>query len=148
MTWLLVLYIRSILEQSCQVWHSGLTLENITDLEWVQKNALKIILKEEYFNYENALEKTNLESLYDRRTNLCLKFAKACTKSTQVKDLFPENKQPDLNLRFPEKYQVTMARTYRLKDSAVPYMQRLLNEDFLIKKRRRESRKSCCAYYM
>ena len=32
-----VLYIRSILEQLCQVWHSGLTLENLTDLERVQK---------------------------------------------------------------------------------------------------------------
>ena len=133
-----VLYIRSILEQLCQVWHSGLTLENITDLERVQKNALKIILKEEYFSYEKALEKTNLESLYDRRITLCLKFAKACTKSTQVKDLFPENKQADLNFRFPEKYQVTMARTDRLKDSAVPYMQRLLNDDF----RNREKKRS------
>ena len=36
-----VLYIRSILEQSCQVWHSGLTLDNIMDLERVQKNAFK-----------------------------------------------------------------------------------------------------------
>ena len=38
------LYIRSILEQSCQVWHSSLTQENRQDLERVQKNALKIIL--------------------------------------------------------------------------------------------------------
>ena len=39
-----VLYIRSILEQSSQVWHSSLTLENFQDLERVQKNAHKIIL--------------------------------------------------------------------------------------------------------
>ena len=32
-----VLYIRSILEQSCQVWHSSLTLENTTDLERIKK---------------------------------------------------------------------------------------------------------------
>ena len=43
-----VLYIRSILEQSCQVWHSSLSLENLQDLERVQKNALKIILQDEY----------------------------------------------------------------------------------------------------
>ena len=33
-----ILYIRSVLEQSCQVWHSRLTFENLTDLERVQKN--------------------------------------------------------------------------------------------------------------
>jgi hypothetical protein len=40
-----VSYIRSILEQSCTVWHSSLTLENIDDLERVQKSAMRIILK-------------------------------------------------------------------------------------------------------
>ena len=50
-----ILYIRSVLEQSCQVWHSSLTFENMTDIERVQKNALKIILKEEYITYEHAL---------------------------------------------------------------------------------------------
>ena len=32
-----MLYIRSILEQSCVVWHSSLTEENVLDLERVQK---------------------------------------------------------------------------------------------------------------
>ena len=48
-----ILYIRSHLEQSCQVWHSSLNLENITDLERVQKNACRIILQEEYVSYAN-----------------------------------------------------------------------------------------------
>ena len=50
-----ILYVRSILEQSCQVWHSSLTLQNFQDLECVQKNALKIILQEDYLSYSNAL---------------------------------------------------------------------------------------------
>ena len=50
-----ILYIRSHLEQSCQVWHSSLNLENITDLERVKKNACRIILQEEYVSYANAL---------------------------------------------------------------------------------------------
>ena len=37
-------YIRSILEQSCVVWHSSLTEENVFDLERFQKAAIKIIL--------------------------------------------------------------------------------------------------------
>ena len=32
-----ILYIRSVLEQSCQMWHSSLTFENLTDIERVQK---------------------------------------------------------------------------------------------------------------
>ena len=40
-------YIRSIVEQSCTVWHSRLTQENIEDLERIQKSALRIIMKEE-----------------------------------------------------------------------------------------------------
>ena len=35
-----VLYVRSILEQSCVVWHSSLTIENSDDLERVQKAAI------------------------------------------------------------------------------------------------------------
>ena len=37
-----ILYIRSLLEQSCTVWHSGLTEENCQDLERIKKTALKI----------------------------------------------------------------------------------------------------------
>ena len=43
-------YIRSILEQSCTVWNSGLTEENVKDIERVQKSALKLILAEKYKN--------------------------------------------------------------------------------------------------
>ena len=64
-----VLYIRSILEQSCHVWHSSLTLEITTELERVQKNSLKIILQQEYSTYEKALEHLNIDSLYDRRNS-------------------------------------------------------------------------------
>ena len=34
-------YVRSILEQSCQVWHSNLTQEDSENLERVQKSALR-----------------------------------------------------------------------------------------------------------
>ena len=47
-------YIRSLVEQSSNVWHSSLTNENVVDLERVQKIALKIILKDKYKTYENA----------------------------------------------------------------------------------------------
>ena len=48
-------YIRSILEQSCVVWHGSLTKENKSDIERIQKNSFRIILKDKYINYEQAL---------------------------------------------------------------------------------------------
>ena len=85
-------YIRSILEQSCQVWHFSLTKENSEDLERVQKNALKIVLGNKYIDYESSLNELNLRALYVRRESLCLKFAQKCTENSKTKDIFPENK--------------------------------------------------------
>ena len=70
-----ILYIRSILEQSCVVWHSSLTAENAQELERIQKAAVRIILGKNFENYEEALEKIDLQPLNVRRDDLCLKFA-------------------------------------------------------------------------
>ena len=88
-----IAYIRSILEQSCTVWNSGLTEENARDIERVQKSALKLILAEKYQNYENALNILELETLEDRRKNLCLEFAKKCLKNEKMKSLLGENEK-------------------------------------------------------
>ena len=50
-----ILHIRSILEQSCVVWHSSLTEENVLDLERVQKAAIRLKLGEKYKNYEEQI---------------------------------------------------------------------------------------------
>ena len=47
-----VLFVRSLLEQSATVWHSSLTQQNEEELESVQKNAFRIILKNEYQTYK------------------------------------------------------------------------------------------------
>ena len=120
-------YIRSILELSCQVWHSSLTQEDIEDLERVQKSALKIILKEDYDTYDQALETLMLGKLSERREKMCVKFAKNCAQNELTKDLFPLNPADGLETRNKEPYRVLFANTDRLRDSAVPYLQRLLN---------------------
>ena len=120
-------YIRSILEQSCAIWHSRLSQENIEDLERVQKSALKIILKEDYLTYDEALEILMLSKLSERREKQCLKFAKNCSENDLTNELFPLNSVGGSTRRIREKYMVTQANTDRLKDSTVPYLQRLLN---------------------
>ena len=76
-----ILYIRSLVEQACVVWTSSITQQEVYSIERVQKVALRIILKNKYESYENALKFTKLPTLSDRRTKLYLKFAKKCTKN-------------------------------------------------------------------
>ena len=129
-----ILYIRSILEQSCQVWHFSLTEDDKSNLERVQKVALRIILQSEYLNYENALKVLNLDKLEVRRSKLCLKFAKSCVKHPIATKMFPTNKQNVYNVRNPEKFKVQHAKTSRLRDSTIPQLQRALNLDALHQK--------------
>ena len=72
-----ILFVRSLLEQSATVWHSSLSQENIDDLERVQKSACKVILQEKYRGYKNALNTLDIETLAERRTSLCLSFARS-----------------------------------------------------------------------
>ena len=86
-------------------------------------------------NYEDALTKVNLPKLSDRRSELCLKFAKKCTQNEKTEDLFPlKRKVHDMEMREPEKFVVNHANTERLKKSAIPNMQRMLNGNILIKR--------------
>ena len=117
-------YIRSRLEQSATVWHSSLTNENIQDLERVQKNALKIILKNEYNGYKKALKKLNMETLVERRKNLCLKFAIKCTRNKKLCKMFPLNENlHSMKQRVQNKFTVQHANTERLKNYSIISMQ-------------------------
>ena len=125
-----ILFIRSILEQSATVWHSSLTEENISDLERVQKSAIKVILQEKYNGYQNGLAQLGLEDLKSRREQLCLDFAKKCTKNKKLSHMFPiNNKSHDMNTRREDFYKVQHANTGRLQKSPIIYMQKLLNDD-------------------
>ena len=121
------LYIRSVAEQSCVVWGSAITVGEENDLERIQKVALRIILKESYISYSNALSVTSLQTLKSRRIVLMRRFAVKCTKNEFTQDMFPVNPST-VNTRKREKYVVTHAKTDRLANSAIPTMQRLLNK--------------------
>ena len=124
------------MEQSCTIWHSSLTDDNANDLERVQKCALKIILKENYKNYQHALNLLELESLENRREFLCLKFAKKSLKNKKMKSVFiPNIKSHEMNTRNQLNFNINNANTTRLQNSPIIYMQRLLNEDTLAKKK-------------
>ena len=125
-----VLYIRSVAEFSSVVWSSSLTEEDSIAIERIQKIALRIILKEEYTTYENALALMKLPSLKERREKLSLNFALKCTQNDKTVDMFPLAERT-ICTRNKEIYDVTFARTDLLKNSAIPHMQRQLNEHLL-----------------
>ena len=124
-----ILFVRSLLEQSATVWHSSLSQQNISDLERVQKSAMKIILGNKYTGYKKSLLKLDILSLSDRREQLCLQFALKCTRNPRTKHMFSENmKIHEILTRKPQKYFVQHANTTKLQNSSIIYMQHLLNE--------------------
>ena len=109
-----ILFIRSILEQSATVWHSSISEENKSDLERVQKTALKVILDQRYKSYRNALNTLNLESLNDRREKLCLTFAQRTLKHQTMRKMCPVNeKTHEMNARNPSNLKFNL---HTLKD--------------------------------
>ena len=81
------LFVRSSAEYCAVVLHSSLTQEQSNKIENIQKTSLKIILGDNFIDYEAACEITGLRKLLDRRQTRLLAFAKKCI-------------QHPLNLRF------------------------------------------------
>ena len=126
-----ILYIRSVVEYCSVVWHSTLTKQQNQNIENIQKLSLKIILGQEYSSYESALECTGLESLSQRRENRCLKFALQSLTHPIHRKMFPVNPQILNNqhaTRNTEHFMVNKAKLESYKQSAIPYMQRMLNK--------------------
>ena len=122
------MFIRSRLETAVAVWHSGLTLEQTANLERVQKQAMRVIFKKQFSNYQNSLKTLKLDTLEIRRQKLNLKFAKGCLKIDKLSSMFPLNEiQHNMEKRCNEKFKVNHARTERYRHSTIPYLQRLLN---------------------
>ena len=110
----------------------ALTKENALDLERVQKAAIRLILGEKYENYEDGLLRANLESLKERREKLCKTFAIKCMKSEnpRINNIFSKKKiKHGMDLRKYEKFEIKFAKTNRLKNSSIPFMQRILNSE-------------------
>ena len=123
-------FCRSILEQSCVLWDSGLTAENRRDLERTQKTFARLVLEEDFKNYKQALIILQIPTLQDRRKELTLRFAKTGIMDGTLTDLFPKKrKNHSMKTRKGNTYKVTHANTSRFQNSAVITMQRMLNEE-------------------
>ena len=73
-----------------------------------------------YKTYKESLKMLTLDSLERRREKLCLQFAKKCTTNENFKNMFPLNKtNHKMTLRNQKKFR-----------SAIPYMRKLLDDEF------------------
>ena len=126
-----ILYIRSVLEYCSVLWHSTLTGDQSQNLEKVQKTCLKVILGSQYENYTLALDTCGLQLLSERREARCLKFGLKCLVHPVHHRMFPVNPQvltDPYDTRSQEHFVVNKAKTDSYKLSAIPYIQRKLND--------------------
>ena len=126
-----MLYVRSLIEYCSVVWHSTLKAEKSQKLENVQKICIKVILGENYTGYDDALEYCGLDSLSVRREKKCLNFGLKSLLHPIHSEMFPVNQQTLTNQdrnRDSEHFRVNWAKSDSYKSSAIPYIQRILNE--------------------
>ena len=117
---------RSVLEMAVPAWSPGLTKTNANQIERVQKTACAIMLGEKYTSYENALNVLEMETLSDRRSALCLGFAKKAYISEKFQLWFAEDGDNVTDFQLHD----VKTRTKRFKKSPLPYMTEVLNEKF------------------
>ena len=124
-----IMHIRSVTEYCSTAFHSSLLVEQENKLETIQKVSLKIILGQNYTSYEDALALTSMKTLKNRRHERSLKYAIKALKHPLGKKMFPlNNNDGSQNTRNSEQYHVNFAYTESYKKSAIPTLQRLLNQ--------------------
>ena len=79
----------------------------------------------------------DMESLKERRSKLCLKFAKKCLKIENFKKLFPHKKtKHDMKKRNAEKFLINNIVTERYKRSSIPVIKKMLKNESRNEKRK------------
>ena len=118
--------IRPLAEQSVAAWNSAITKAQVSQLESIQKAALKIILGPQYKTYDDACKTFNLLSLDQRRQELCVNFATKLYQSKRCEQFF--NLPTKLGRTRNENLVIEpTARTKRLYNAPHAYLARLVN---------------------
>jgi len=118
--------IRPVLEYACSAWHTGLTREQSDRIEAVQKRALSIIFNMSlYENYLEFCSSNGIETLANRRDNLCKRFFLNCVVNEHscLNYLLPASKDNCIanKLRNRPKYNNLTVRSARYMNSFITY---------------------------
>ena len=88
-------------------------------------------MKNKNFEYEKSLQSLNLDTLEEIREILCQKFAKTSANKETIK-FKQNNKSHIMQTRHTEQIQVSYCNTERLKESAIPQMEIMLNQSKMV----------------
>ena len=119
--------IRCHLEFATPVWQGAITKGERSDIERVQRCALRIILDKNYDCYKSALKTVGLEDLESRRTRLCLNFALKASRNVKHQHWFLK-KFKRINTRSKNKFCTVNAKHVRYQKSPISYLTELLNK--------------------
>ena len=118
--------IRSIVEMAVPVWHSSLTKKQSMEIERIQKLAFRLILRNDYVNYQLACSTLSALTLAERRIQICRKFAFKNLKSQN-----PLFSPCEMNMKTRNKNKIVKefrCNTNRYKNSSLPYLCTLINQ--------------------
>ncbi len=125
-------FIRPVVEYASTVWNTSLTRSEVITIEKVQKRFCKIVLGQDYINYELVLNHLDLQSLEERRK---IKFQNEAIKIFQHDE--HRSILPSLNtnnhtfrLRAHNKLNEPLCSTQRYKNSTIPQMTKYINSLF------------------
>ena len=95
-------------------------------------SGVKVILGSDYGSYAQALKDSGLDRLSDRREQKCLNFGLKSLLHPVHSNMFLVNPQvaskPSHERKNKEHFTVNWARTDSYRTSAIPYIQRMLND--------------------
>ena len=107
--------IRSVCEFAVRYWGPMITQGEVRRLEKIQRTVLHVILGNKYTSYREALLKVNLETLEERRKNLCIKFAAKTSEQQKFRHWFERNSEKCNNTRsVTDPWKLPKIRTDRL----------------------------------
>ena len=123
--------IRPVLEYAVAVWHAGITVAQSQDIERAQKCALKIILGQQYLSYEYACNYFELDTLENRRLELCTNFAVKTFLGDRRRQFFDipvnqKNTRKSIKTLVSEK----SCRTKRCYEAPHNFLSRLVNKNY------------------
>ena len=122
--------VRSILEYGVTVWNSSLTNTMKDQIERVQRICINIILcnTSRNISYNVGCTLLNLEPLFLRREELCIRFIQKTSQDPQHSDMFTINKNTFNTRNTRLEYREYSCRNKRFYDSPLCYLTRLLNK--------------------
>ena len=102
--------VRSVLEFGVPVWNAALKKKQINDIERVKWTFTYIVFDGKNISYPDALLQLKLDTLEDRRVNLCRNFAVRAAKHNKYQNWFKLSPNTEPNQASPPSlYQTPVA---------------------------------------